>query len=97
MGAHRDPGAKDTDILSWAMRDDRVLLTFDKDVGEIAWRSNLSASCGVVLFRLPMPLPTAVGAALAARICERDDWIGHFSVIEPARVRMRALNQRPGA
>jgi predicted nuclease of predicted toxin-antitoxin system len=89
------PGAKDEDVLAWAVRDDRVLLTFDKDFGELAWRSGLSPHCGIVLFRLPMPSSTAVGAALAARICERTDWPGHFSVIEPSRVRMRALGQRP--
>src|SRR6476620_5103714 len=87
------PGARDEDILDWAMRDGRVLLTFDKDFGELAWRSALPASCGVVLFRLPMPPPSTVGPALAARVCERSDWPGHFSVIEPARVRMRVLRQ----
>jgi hypothetical protein len=89
------PGTKDENVLAWAVRDDRVLLTFDKDFGELAWRSGLSPGCGIVLFRLPMPLSTAVGATLAARICERNDWPGHFSVIEPSRVRMRALRQHP--
>ena len=32
------PGSKDEDILAWAVREDRVLLTFDKDFGELAWR-----------------------------------------------------------
>jgi predicted nuclease of predicted toxin-antitoxin system len=89
------PGAKDEDVLAWAVRDDRVLLTFDKDFGEFAWHSGLSPGCGIVLFRLPMPSSAAVGAALAARICERTDWPEHFSVIEPSRVRMRSLGQRP--
>ncbi len=85
------PGSKDDDILSWATRDGRVLLTFDKDFGELAWRFGLPATCGVVLLRLPMPEPGKVGAVLAARIGERSDWPGHFSVIEPTRVRMRVL------
>lgn len=85
------PGMKDADVLSWAEREARILLTFDKDFGELAWRAGLSTTCGIVLFRLPMPSPAAVGAALAARLGERDDWAGHLSVIEPSRVRMRAL------
>ena len=89
------PGSCDTDVLAWAMRDHRVLLTFDKDFGELAYRCRLPASCGIVLFRLPMPSPSSVGSALAARIEERQDWPGHFSVIEPSRIRMRAL--RAGA
>ena len=85
------PGTKDEDILAWAARDDRVLLTFDKDFGELAWRFGLSANSGVVLFRLPMPASAEVGSTLAARIDERSDWLGHFSVVEPSRVRMRTL------
>lgn len=82
---------KDEDVLDWAKRDARILLTFDKDFGELAWRAGLPATCGIILFRLRMPSPSTVGAALANRIGERDDWAGHFSVVEPARIRMRGL------
>jgi len=85
------PGMMDADILAWAVREDRILLTFDKDFGELAYRAALPATCGIVLFRLPMPAARSVGQSLAARIAERNDWAGHFSVIEPGRVRMRAL------
>jgi hypothetical protein len=47
-----------------------VLLTFDKDFGELAWHVGLPASSGVVLFRLPMPAAAEVGVILAARIGE---------------------------
>jgi predicted nuclease of predicted toxin-antitoxin system len=87
------PGSKDEDILAWATREDRVLLTFDKDFGELAWRVGLPATSGVILFRLPMPPATEVGPSLAARIDGRTDWAGHFSVIEPGRTRMRALER----
>ena len=30
------PGSEDKDILAWAEREARVLLTFDKDFGELA-------------------------------------------------------------
>ena len=85
------PGSKDDDVLAWAEREGRVLLTFDKDFGELAWRVGLPASCGIVLFRLPMPPAAEVGTILAARIGERTDWVGHFTVIEPRRIRMRQL------
>ncbi|MEF3366713.1 DUF5615 family PIN-like protein [Methylocystis sp. 9N] len=84
-------GASDEAILAMAISDLRILLTFDKDFGELAWRSGFARSCGIILFRLPTPSAVSVGDALAARIAERDDWIGHFSVIEPGRVRMREL------
>jgi predicted nuclease of predicted toxin-antitoxin system len=47
------PGNSDEDVLAWAAREDRIVLTFDKDFGELAWRNGLPASCGVVLLRLP--------------------------------------------
>lgn len=85
------PGSKDENLLAWAVRESRVVLTFDKDFGELAWRVGLPASSGIVLFRLPMPPAAGVGAILAARIGERTDWAGHFTVIEPGRIRMRPL------
>ena len=84
-------GASDPDVLAWAAREERILLTFDKDFGELAQGSSLPRTCGVVLLRLPMPTPVNVGYRLAALITARDDWAGNFSVIEPGRVRMRPL------
>jgi predicted nuclease of predicted toxin-antitoxin system len=85
------PGISDYDVLAWAADEGRILLTFDKDFGELAKGSTLPATCGVVLLRLPMPKPGEVGHRLAELINGRDDWAGHFSVIEPGRVRMRPL------
>lgn len=80
--------------MAWAAREERILLTFDKDFGELARRFGLPKSSGVVLFRLPMPAANEVGATLSARIAERTDWAGHFAVIGPGRVRMRSLAER---
>jgi predicted nuclease of predicted toxin-antitoxin system len=85
------PGSKDEDILAWAMREARVLLTFDQDFGELAWRARLPATCGIVLFRIPMPTASETGAVLAAILGERSDWAGHFTVVQPGRIRMRKL------
>jgi predicted nuclease of predicted toxin-antitoxin system len=85
------PGTRDEDVLAWAVREMRILLTFGKDFGELAWSRGLPATCGIVLFRLPMPAASTVGAVLAGRIAERTDWAGHFTVIEPGRIRMRPL------
>ena len=31
------PGSKDEDILALAVREERTILTFEKDFGELAW------------------------------------------------------------
>jgi len=85
------PGIDDSDVLAWAARDERILLTFDKDFGELARRAVMAPACGVILLRVPMPKPGDVGRRLANIITGRDDWAGHFSVIEPGRIRMRPL------
>jgi len=85
------PGASDPDVLAWAAREKRILLTFDKDFGELARASALPPYCGIVLLRIPMPMAAEVGERLAELITARDDWAGSFSIIEPGRVRMRPL------
>jgi hypothetical protein len=85
-------GASDMTVLDLAVRERRIILTFDKDFGELAKKSKLADACGVVLFRLPLPAPAAeAGERLARLVAAREDWAGHFSVIEPGRVRMRKL------
>jgi predicted nuclease of predicted toxin-antitoxin system len=89
------PGATDTEVLARAVREQRILLTFDKDFGELARGSALPPNCGVILLRTPMPKPSDVGRRLAELITARDDWAGKFSVIEPGRIRMRSLGPGP--
>jgi hypothetical protein len=69
----------------------RILLTFDKDFGELAWRSNLPSGCGIVLFRMPMLPPSKTGALLKDLLTGRADWAGNFAVVKSGRIRMRPL------
>ena len=85
------PGSSDELVLARAQQEGRVLLTFDRDFGELAWRAKLPSKCGVVLFRMPMPPPDRVGTVLCRLLIGRDDWVGQFSVVEPGRIRMREL------
>jgi hypothetical protein len=77
------PGTKDIDILAWAAREDRTLLTFDKDFGEIALNTILPQTCGILLFRTPMPPPTEVGPRFSSIIEGREDWPGNFPSSSP--------------
>ncbi|MBD1846942.1 DUF5615 family PIN-like protein [Cyanobacteria bacterium FACHB-63] len=46
------PGISDPEVLSRAQAEERILLTFDKDFGELAFRSQLPAASGIILFRV---------------------------------------------
>ncbi|NJL06906.1 MAG: DUF5615 family PIN-like protein [Methylacidiphilales bacterium] len=85
------PGFTDAAVLALAAQEGRILLTFDKDFGELARSAKLPPTCGVILLRLPMPPPGEAGGLLAALILARADWAGHFAVIEPDRIRLRPL------
>lgn len=87
------PGSEDDEILARAVSETRVLITFDKDFGELAFRSKLPSSCGVVLFRISLPSSEYVGRLAVAALESRDDWAGHFAVVEENRIRVRALPQ----
>src|SRR5882724_11964820 len=55
----KDPG--DEAILAWAHREERVLITLDKDFGELAIRRSLP-HCGIVrLVNIPVRQQGAVG------------------------------------
>jgi predicted nuclease of predicted toxin-antitoxin system len=85
------PRAEDEAILSTAQSDQRVVLTHDKDFGELAFRYGLSAACGVLLIRLFGTGRQADIDRILNVIDSRDDWSGHFSVVSRGRLRMRLL------
>jgi predicted nuclease of predicted toxin-antitoxin system len=85
------PGSSDRDVLVLAVSDGRILITFDKDFGELAFRSHLPAASGIVLFRIPMLSPAYVAHVAVVALESRADWAGRFSVIEENRVRMTPL------
>ena len=43
------PGISDVEVLDLARRDDRLIITFDKDFGELAFHAHLPVS-GVISF-----------------------------------------------
>ena len=91
------PGSSDVQVLARAQAEDRILITFDKDFGELAFRSELPASSGVVLFRISAPSSLHVARVAVAALESRTNWAGHFAVIEDDRIRMTPLpGERPG-
>ena len=85
------PGIADPQVIELAIREHRLLVTFDKDFGELAFRRSLPATCGVILLRLPMDDLTRLILMVVEVINSRDDWQGQFAVVEQTRVRLRPL------
>jgi predicted nuclease of predicted toxin-antitoxin system len=85
------PGISDPEVLSRAQAEDRILLTFDKDFGELAFGAKLPAGSGIILFRTTAPSSVVVAQKVVTAIALRDNWAGHFSVVEDDKIPSRLL------
>jgi predicted nuclease of predicted toxin-antitoxin system len=77
-----------------AQKENRILITFDKDFGELAFRYGLSARNGIILFRMRVSSPMKIAQAAVAALESRDDWSGKFGVVEETRIRLTRLPQK---
>jgi predicted nuclease of predicted toxin-antitoxin system len=84
-------GATDLEVLERSRQEERLVVTFDKDFGELAFRFGLSTRSGIILFRLSGPSPEADNTRVLAAFASEIDWTGHFSVVTADRIRVRPL------
>ncbi|SRR6266508_2998836 len=85
------PGSADSEVLRRAASEERIVVTFDKDFGELAFRFRLPAASGIVLLRVAALSPSRLASIVVGALESREDWSGHFSVVEPDRIRMTPL------
>lgn len=89
------PGASDEEVMVRAASENRLLVTFDTDFGELVYRRGLPPACGVVLFRFVIPSPTRAAERALGVLQSRSDWAGQFAVVEETRLRLRPLPTPP--
>jgi predicted nuclease of predicted toxin-antitoxin system len=84
-------GLSDADVVALAVRDRRLLLTEDKDFGDLVFRRERVVP-GVVLMRINPENPVLKAMRLAAAV-ERygEGLFGRYMVIEEGRFRSRLL------
>ncbi len=87
----RNRGASDDVVLALALSENRVLLTFDKDFGELAFRLGQTASPGVILLRPRLRSPDHLVRFARAVLAQAHTWDGHFAVAEEGRLRIVPL------
>lgn len=88
-------GSPDREILARAQIEGRVVLTHDKDFGELAFRFGLAAGSGIVLIRLSGAEPQSDNRRILEVLGSDVDWTGHFAVVTDDRVRIRPLPGKP--
>lgn len=85
------PGADDDTVLALSLAEHRVLLTFDKDFGEMAFHQGKTATCGVILLRPRLPEPDYVVRFSMAVLAQQVAWEGAFSVAKEGKLRVVPL------
>jgi len=87
-----NPGASDEDVLKRASQEKRVVLTFDRDYGELVYRYKSFPPSGILYFRFDPSAPEEP-AQILLTIMEGGKVVipGKFTVIERGRIRQRAL------
>ena len=87
--AELEPGVTDDVVLRRANESNMLLVTADKDFGELVFRQGLADS-GVVLLRLAGLSPEAKSEVVADVLRERESELPKaFTVVSPGMVRIR--------
>ncbi len=87
------PAASDAEVMARALRDNRLLLTEDKDFGDLVFRQGRQAP-GIVLLRVDPSMHTLKQDRLAAAIARfGDNLFGRYMIVEEARFRSRPMRE----
>ena len=90
--AELDPGISDETVLQRANERKTILLTADKDFGELAFRRKLIHH-GVVLIRLSGLSNQTKGELVVEALQVRgEEFVNAFAVISPGMIRIRSSN-----
>jgi predicted nuclease of predicted toxin-antitoxin system len=84
------PRADDSVVIRLALEQNRVLLTEDKDFGQLVFASGEQSS-GVVLFRYPVAARDTVVRHFLEVVREKGEQLHQFfTVVEPGKVRFKS-------
>ena len=71
-------GTSDDKILLRAQEENRIVITFQS---------------GIILFRVTPKSSQYIAQAAVQALASRDNWAGHFFVVEDNRIRMKSLTE----
>jgi predicted nuclease of predicted toxin-antitoxin system len=85
----RDPHMDDTDILAWAVAEARLVVTMDKDFGELVFHSG-QQHAGVLLLRMEGAVATEKVRVVKEIVKNHgDELAGKFAVYHNGHLRIR--------
>jgi predicted nuclease of predicted toxin-antitoxin system len=85
-------GAMDEQVLAHARAAGQILITFDRDFGELVYHRGAAVPAGIVYLRIPQPDPELAGRVLI-ELTQMPELVleGRFTVVDSDKVRQRPL------
>lgn len=82
------PGIEDTEVLFRAVEEQRFILTFDRDYGELIYRLRLPSPRGVIYLRF-RPQSPEESAIIILNLLQTEDlqFEGRFTVVDREQIR----------
>jgi predicted nuclease of predicted toxin-antitoxin system len=85
------PRADDTIVIDLAANESRILLTEDRDFGQLVYASTRTSG-GVIYMRYPASAQSTLAQDVVSLVAShRDHLLGHFVVMQPGRTRISRL------
>ncbi len=86
------PGVSDTEVMARAHREQRIIVTFDRDYGELLYRRHLPAPPGILYLRFAPLTPEEPGEYVLRLLTNPNITLsGHFTVADRNQLRQRPL------
>lgn len=86
------PGASDASVLESAFSEQRILITFDRDYGELVYLRRLPCPSAIILLRFDPATPEEAGAMVSELLtADAQEIIGYFVVLGRDYIRKRPL------
>ena len=87
------PGIADAEVLRLAVAQNLVLVTFDRDYGELIFRQGFEPPPSIVYFRALPASPHEVSATLLSLLSDTDSIFGAMVVISFRGIRRRRFHK----
>jgi len=87
-----DPSALDPAVIERAVRENRIILTFDRDYGDLIFRQLVTPPPGVIYLRLVPSTPSEPAAIVLQLLAQPDITLERrFTVVSRREIRQRNL------
>lgn len=84
-------GINDEDVMNYSIKEDRVIITFDSDYGELVFKKGYKPH-GVIYLRLQNFLPDFPGKLILSLLNNEDlNFSGYFTVVDENQIRQRKI------